>query len=65
MSQITVTSVSLFYCIVPGLLESPSVTLLAFDEVEEREGDDVTTMLTPGEGDGFTETRRACNLESN
>ena len=41
------------------------MTLLAFDEVEEREGDDVTTMLTPGEGDGFTETRRACNLESN
>ena len=39
------------------------MTLLAFDEVEEREGDDVTTMLTPGEGDGFTETRRACNLK--
>ncbi len=39
----------------PGLLESPSVLLLALEDVEERDGDDVTTIETPGDGDGFTE----------
>ncbi len=39
---------------IPGLLESPSVLLLELEDVEERDGDDVTTIETPGDGDGFT-----------
>ncbi len=46
----------------PGLLESASalllLLLLAFDEVDESDGDDVTTMETPGDGGGFTKKKK-------
>jgi len=38
----------------PGLFESVSALLLALDEAEDMDGEDVTTMDTPGEGAGLT-----------
>ncbi len=35
-------------------MESASTLLLAFDDEDESDGEDVTTMDTPGDGGGFT-----------
>ena len=49
---------SLVLVSVPGLFESLSMLLLAVDD-NDGDGEDVTTIDTPGDGDWFTETSKA------
>lgn len=47
-----------WYRRLPGLFESLSMLLLAVDD-NDGDGEDVTTIDTPGDGDWFTETSKA------